>query len=207
MARSFSGFMLLEFGDLCRFARLEERGGAMTNILPATTYNLLDLGGKMKAGLALLGAGLGITDLTPAMVTAQMSAVESTDQIFNQKRSLRRDAGTALRSADTAGEALLLKAISVLKPHFGQQWNSKWIPAGFTGNSIAVPSTITSRTGLLKSFAKVFTANPTWEVSTADVQVTAALLASAQGFGDGGEQSEYRADGGGRREEGAGYGG
>lgn len=74
-----------------------------------------------------------------------------------------------------AGTALLAHALSIPKPHYGNQWNQQWVTAGFTTHSIAMPNTIAGRTALLKSFAQVFTDNATWEVSTADVTVTAAL--------------------------------
>ncbi|HET6407582.1 MAG TPA: fibronectin type III domain-containing protein, partial [Chthoniobacteraceae bacterium] len=59
--------------------------------------------------------------------------------ILNAARQRHTAALTVLRETVAASRVLAMQAIDVLRPTLGRQWTSRWMAAGFSSGSIAVP--------------------------------------------------------------------
>ena len=145
------------------------------------------LGQDMSAGLAALGASLGITQITPAFFSSALSTFVAADAEFLAQRSARQTASDGFTAADAELAAWLGNARLALATKLGQRWSTEWAQAGFRNNSTMVPTTISDRlvlTGVLVTF---FSANPSYEQPTIEVTATqastlhyAATIARAQ---------------------------
>ena len=80
------------------------------------------------------------TDLTaligvPAGPGGVPPAVPGLKSLWNAAKANKTAMTAALRTAESNGRALAMTCIGALKPVLGQQWNSAWNAAGFTGGS------------------------------------------------------------------------
>ena len=124
------------------------------------------------------------TDLTaligvPAGPGGVPPAVPGLKSLWNAAKANKTAKTAALRTAESNGRALAMTCIGALKPVLGQQWNSAWNAAGFTGGSIAVP---THPQALLLQLRGYYGTNPAREVK--DINGIACTAAACQAASD-----------------------
>jgi hypothetical protein len=120
---------------------------------------------------ALIGMPAGPNNVPPA--------VPGLKSLWNTAKANKTAMTAALRTAESNGRALAMTCIGALKPVLGQQWNSAWNAAGFTGGSIAVP---THPQTLLLQLRGYYGTNPAREVK--DVNGIACTGAACQAASD-----------------------
>ena len=143
--------------------------------LPDDIYSLFTLGQDMADGAHNHEVAVGLKQNLEVNLLADLNPAILGQSAYRKVLADNVDLGTAVTVADSNGKAFLTSARRVLASSFGEKWNSDWAAAGFTGNSTAVPGTQGGREGLLLSLFNYFTANPSYEVSTPKLIVTAAL--------------------------------
>jgi hypothetical protein len=146
----------------------------MESLIPTTTNDpLLLQGHRMLRTLKSLDPALGVQLNTPARVTKDLNAYRKAAQGFDAARTLRtRTLTPELRRLDKEGSRLISKAKNILKPDFGNAWSDRWVDAGFTGPSIATPTSMSERVILLGKLALFLRENPNYEMEK--MGVTAA---------------------------------
>src|ERR1700686_2435160 len=119
---------------------------------------------------ALVGTPAGPGNVPPA--------VPGLKDKWNIARAGKIDGTFGFNVAKRQGRALAAACIGVLKLYLGNQWNSQWSVAGFTGGSLAMPDNPLT---LLQQIAAYFAANPSHEAPTLTptVAVTAAACTAA----------------------------
>ena len=93
----------------------------------------------------------------PAGPNNNPPAVPGAKQIWDEAQATKSDKTGLYRLACSNGRALAAIAIGILKPRLGNRYNAAWKAAGFTNNSLAVP---TDPGAMLKELGDYFTTHP-----------------------------------------------
>ncbi|MBI2924870.1 MAG: fibronectin type III domain-containing protein [Verrucomicrobia bacterium] len=118
---------------------------------------------------ALIGKPAGPNGIPPA--------VPGLKALWNTAKANKTAMTAALRTVSSNGRTLAMTCIGTLKPFLGQQWNSTWNAAGFTGRSIAVPGNPMT---MLQQLRAYYAANPGREVPNVNgIACTAAACEAA----------------------------
>ena len=125
------------------------------------------------------------------------AAVPGAKQLWDEAQSAKTDKTGLHRLACSNGRALASVAIGILKPRLGNHYNAAWKAAGFTNNSLAIP---TNPGAMLKELGDYFTQHPDHAAPTltplavsaatcgaAAAAILAAAEASKQSNVDGGQ--------------------
>lgn len=128
----------------------------------------------MADGAKNHGAAIGLKQNDEPAIRADLAAARVAVNAYNIARNSGTGFHTALRVADANANAFLKAARAVLAQNLGQSWTTKWAPTGFPNQSTAVPDTQDARFTLCQSLADFFTKNPTLEINTPKLVVTAA---------------------------------
>jgi len=122
----------------------------------------------LRANLtALVGIPAGPNNTPPA--------VPGLKALWNTAQGNKSTKTGALRTAQSNGRFLARTCIRSLMPVLGEDWNSAWSDAGFTGGSLAVP---TNPLPMLQQLRAYYAANPTRE--TANVNGIACTAAACE---------------------------
>ena len=122
----------------------------------------------LRANLtALVGTPAGPDNVPPA--------VPGLKALWNTAQANKSAKTAALRTAQSNGRFLARTCIRSLMPVLGEDWNSAWSDAGFTGGSLAVP---TNPLPMLQQLRAYYAANPTRE--TANVNGIACTAAACE---------------------------
>src|SRR5438874_2108989 len=116
------------------------------NPIPDTPSQVLALGNSMLAGLTSLGETLGITQVTPAQLSAALAAFSAQDSSYNAARTARKVASDEVGSTARTLKGWLAAVKGVLSSSFGYTWNADWVQAGFT-DSTAIPTNVDDQVG------------------------------------------------------------
>ena len=143
--------------------------------LPDGIHDLFTLAEDMADGAHNHGAALGLKQNTETSLRADLDPAIAAQADYKKTVSANTDLSTALIVADSNGKAFIGSARRVLASNFGEKWNQSWAGTGFPDNSTAVPNTQAKRQALLLSLKNFFTDNPSYEVNTPKLIVTAAL--------------------------------
>ena len=132
------------------------------------------------------GAAIGLKQNTEPSIRTDLTAligvppaVPGLKSLWNAAKANKTAKTAALRTAESNGRALAMTCIGALKPVLGQQWNSAWNAAGFTGGSIAVP---THPQALLLQLRGYYGTNPAREVK--DINGIACTATACQAASD-----------------------
>lgn len=112
---------------------------------------------------------------TPAGPNNTPPAVPGLTALWNTAKTNKSSKTAALRTAQSNGRFLARTCIRSLMPVLGEDWNSAWNDAGFTGGSLAVP---TNPLPMLQQLRAYYAANPTRE--TANVNGIACTAAACE---------------------------
>lgn len=142
--------------------------------LPDGIYELFTHGEDMANGAHNHEATVGLKQNKEVDLRADLAPAIAAQKDYRAVINANTALSTAVTIADSNGKAFLGSARRVLASNFGERFNQSWAAAGFSDNSTAVPNTQPRREALLLSLRDFFTDNPSYEVSTPKVVVTAA---------------------------------
>lgn len=170
------------FGDGSRFG-VETTSGRKfkrtmaSNPLPGPNDKLFALASRMINGLHDLEVTIGIKQNTEAVLTASLSAAESSEAAFGNAKTERKEANGELTKKDGEGKTFIGNARKRLAKFFGERPSTEWEGAGWPSGSTSTPTTQDERFALIKSVKAYFTLHP--EHASADMEATAALAQAA----------------------------
>ena len=116
---------------------------------------------------ALVGTPAGPANVPPA--------VPGLKALWNTAQANKSSKTANLRTAQSNGRFLARTCIRSLFPVLGEDWNSAWSDAGFTGGSLAIP---TNPLPTLQQLRAYYAANPTRE--TANINGVACTAAACE---------------------------
>lgn len=116
---------------------------------------------------ALVGTPAGPANVPPA--------VPGLKALWNTAKAAKSSKTAALRTVQSNGRFLARTCIRSLFPVLGEDWNSAWQDAGFTGGSLAIPANPLATLQQLRAY---YAANPTRE--TANVNGVACTAAACE---------------------------
>ena len=126
----------------------------------------------MATGTPPAGEPYGISTATTDALNTKNTAYENVIGAPASARSTRKAKTAALRTVQSNGRFLARTCIRSLMPVLGEDWNSAWQDAGFTGGSLAVPANPLPNLQQLRAY---YAANPTKETANVNgIAYTAA---------------------------------
>jgi len=146
-----------------------------SNPLPDKLNLLFTEAEDMSDGLHRHETPLGVKQNTEAVIRAALAAARAAESEFGIARDAKSDANEALRVTDSNAREFIGVARSLLVPRLGAQWSAAWLPTGFPNQSTTVPKLQSERLDLCAALKTYFTNNPTLEVTSVSITVTAAL--------------------------------
>lgn len=146
-----------------------------SNPTPDPIDELIASGEDMCDGLDQHAVTLGITQNTPAKTRADLDALIAAVNAQSAAEGAQPAAYSALRTADSNGKGFIAAFIKVASITLGNEWSDEWLGTGLPDNTVGVPGTQDKRFAALPGIKAYLTANPTMEISTPKVTVTAAL--------------------------------
>ena len=118
---------------------------------------------------------LGITQNTFAKTRADLDALIAAVNEQSAAEGAQPAAYAALRTADSNGKGFIAAFIKTASITLGNEWSDDWLATGLPDNTVGVPGTQDKRFAALAGIKAYLTANPTMEVATPKVTITAAL--------------------------------
>ena len=120
------------------------------------------------------GAAIGLKQNTEAAIRADLATARAAQTAYGNAKTAKDTFNTNLRIADSNGRAFIKAASALFSQTLSEGWTAAWEATGFPNTSTAVPTTQDERLTLLASLKSYFTANPTSEVNTPKLILTAA---------------------------------
>lgn len=145
-----------------------------TNTTPDDMDNLIALLEDMCDGLETHELTVGVKQNTRSTLLGVLNSLRTSETAYAVSKAQRAVKISALKVADEAAEAWLLKAAKVLRISLGERWTVAWEPTGFPSGSTAVPTSMDKRFTLLGSLKSYFAANPGKEAVNQGVTAAAA---------------------------------
>jgi hypothetical protein len=144
------------------------------NEIPRPYDPLVELMEDAADGADAYGVAVGVKQNTGPVIRARLEAlvgkpagpggvppaVPGLKALLNVAKANKTAKTADLRTANSNGRALAMTCIGTLKPVLGQQWNSQWNAAGFTGGSLQVPANPMTKLQQLRAY---YAANPARE--------------------------------------------
>jgi hypothetical protein len=183
---SVEGAYLLERGDLGWVAdpasasfpkaiKKTKRKYTMSNPTPGPIPLLIAAGEDMCDGLDTHEVALDIKQNTAAATRADLETLKLKQNAFKTGKDAITAANTAIRLADSNAKGFIARCIKVFIPTLGDTYGAAWVPTGLPGPGLTPPRTQDERFTVLDGLRAYLVANPTMEVSTPKLTVTAAL--------------------------------
>ena len=146
-----------------------------SNPTPDPIDELISAGEDMCDGLNQHAVALGITQNTFAKARADLDALLAAVDAQSAAEGAQPAAYSALRTADSNGKGFIAAFIKVASINLGNGWSDEWLATGLPDNTVGVPGTQDKRFAALSGIKAYLVANPTMEITTPNVTVTAAL--------------------------------
>ena len=147
----------------------------MTNPIPDALPQLFALGEDAADGAKAKGAIIELKQNTETDIRADLAAAKTAEQIYGAAKTAKDTFSTNLRIADSNARSFIKAVSAYFSQTISENWSAAWAATGFPNQSTAVPTTQDARLTLLDSLNVYFTKNPTMEVSTPKLVLTAAL--------------------------------
>jgi hypothetical protein len=158
--------------------KTKKRKYMASNPTPDPIDELIAAGEDMCDGLSQHAVTLGITQNTFAKTRADLDALLAAVDAQSAAEGAQPAAYAALRTADSNGKGFIAAFIKIASITLGNDWSDDWLATGLPDNTVGVPGTQDKRFAALAGLKAYLTANPTMEISTPKVTVTAALAAT-----------------------------
>ncbi len=146
-----------------------------SNPTPDPLDELIAAGEDMCDGLNQHAVALEITQNTFAKTRADLDALLAAVDAQSAAEGAQPAAYNALRTADSNGKGFIAAFVKVASITLGNDWTDDWLATGLPDNTVGVPTTQDKRFAALTGIKAYLLANPTMEVTTPKVTVTAAL--------------------------------
>lgn len=146
------------------------------NSLPKTVAELLDLATQCKNGLTAHAVALGILQPTAATLGTAFAALQAKQLAFNNKRTAHAVAYDPFHLQVGSLRKICLDARKILSISFGDDWNPKWVDAGWTNSTTEVPEQAAALQQLGTSLVTFLTDNADYQVDTAKIKFTPAAI-------------------------------
>ena len=146
-----------------------------SNPTPDPIDELLAASEDMCDGINQHAVALGITQNTFAKTRADLDALIAAVNEQSAAEGAQPAAYAALRTADSNGKGFIAAFIKTASITLGNEWSDDWLATGLPDNTVGVPGTQDKRFAALAGIKAYLTANPTMEVATPKVTITAAL--------------------------------
>ena len=141
-----------------------------------TRYDELVAGGEdLYDGLFKHALALDLKDNSPVVVRADLDALIASNDDLSAAEGAQPALYTALQVADSNAKGFIGAVVKVLSISLGNDWSDAWEATGLPDNRVGIPATQDARFTALNGLKAYFTKNPTMEVSTTVLTVTAAL--------------------------------
>jgi hypothetical protein len=144
------------------------------NPIPESLSQLFALAEDAADGAKDHGAAIDLKQNTEAAIRADLAAARAAESDYGKAKAAKDTFATNLRIADSNGRAFIKAASALFSQTISESWTAAWEGTGFPNQSTAVPGTQDERFTLLASLKKYFTDNPTAEVNTPKLVITAA---------------------------------
>ena len=146
-----------------------------SNPTPDPLDELIAAGEDMCDGLNQHAVALGITQNTFVKSRADLDALLTAVNEQSAAEGAQPAAYAALRTADSNGKGFIAAFIKVASITLGNAWSDGWLATGLPDNTVGVPRTQAKRFTALAGIQAYLLANPTMEISTPALTMTAAL--------------------------------
>jgi hypothetical protein len=143
------------------------------NPLPGPIPPLLALGEDMANGAHNHGAAISLKQNDETGIRSDLDPARAAFNAYSKSKDASVTLHSILRAADSTAYAFIKAASALLAQSLGEFWSTAWAPTGFPNHSTAVPSTQDERFTLCQSLADFYTANPSYEVTTPKLVITA----------------------------------
>lgn len=144
-----------------------------SNSLPNDLDKVINLGLDMVDGLDQLETVVGVKQNTKAVTEPEVLDFKTKKETYDTLNGQSNAKTAAVTIATSNARGFCTLARDNFKPVFGPKAGSPWTAAGWPENSIAVPSKADDILPLLRGIKNFLTANPTREINTAEVKLTA----------------------------------
>jgi hypothetical protein len=166
--------MPAQAGSVCEQFNLKGEQDMASNKLPRKREQLFTAAQGLADGLKAQEARLGIKQNTEQEIRTVLAAALSANTAFNTLSAANAVLIAAQNVAAGKARDFIFAAKGVLANSLGRQWSPAWLPTGFTGNSLRIPTHVAERQALLESLQKYFAENPDKEVETLNVTASQA---------------------------------
>jgi hypothetical protein len=145
-----------------------------SNQVPQKREQLYAAAQDLADGLKAQEARLGIKQNTEQDVRSALAAALSANTAFNVLSAEYASLVAALKDAAGNAKDFIQTAKFALAKSLGQRWSAAWLPTGFAGSSLRIPSDVAERQTLLESLQKYLEANPDKQVEAFNVTASQA---------------------------------
>ena len=146
----------------------------MQNSLPAALPPLFALAEDAADGAKDHGPTIELKQNTEAAIRADLAAARTAEKIYGNAKTAKDTFSTNLRLADSNARSFIKSCSAYFSETLSEDWSAAWTDTGFPNQSTAVPGTQDARYTLVGSLKTYFTDNPTMEVDTPKLVLTAA---------------------------------
>ncbi len=147
----------------------------MDNPIPNGLPQLFALAEDAADGAHAQGAAIGLKQNTEDPIRADLAAAKTDEQNYAAAKTAKDTFSSNLRTADSNGRSFIKSCGAYFSQVISEGWTAAWAATGFPNQSTAVPGTQDARLTLLGSLNNYFTKNPTMEVNTPNLVLTAVL--------------------------------
>ena len=146
----------------------------MQNKLSPVILSLCSQAEDMAVGCHNLQVTLGIEHNTETVIRGVLTPAGTAENTYQAAKAAKSVAVAAQKSADVSAREFITMTVTVLKKHLGKTWSPLWAEVGFVNGSLAVPSKISQRLGLLLSIKTYLAAHTGYEADQVAVTADAA---------------------------------
>jgi hypothetical protein len=146
-----------------------------SNPTPNRYDELVSGGEDLYDGLVKHAVALDLKDNSPVVVRADLDALIASNNDLSAAEGAQPALYTALQVADSNAKGFIGAVVKVLSISLGNDWSDAWEATGLPDNRVGIPTTQDARFTALNGLKAYFEKNPTMEVSTTVLTVTAAL--------------------------------
>ena len=146
----------------------------MNNPIPDALSQLFALAEDAADGAHAHGVAIGLKQNTEPDIRADLAAARTAEGAYSKAKTAKDTFSTNLRLADSNGRSFIKSCSAYFSETISEDWSTAWTATGFPNQSTAVPSTQDERYTLVGSLKTYFTDNPSMEVNTPKLVLTAA---------------------------------
>jgi hypothetical protein len=145
-----------------------------SNPIPATNSQLFALAQDAGDGATAHEAAIGLLQNTSVKIYADLTAARAAEAAYAAIKTAKDTASANLRQADSNVRAFIKALAAYYTQIISDGWTAAWEATGFPNQSPSIPASQDERLMLCAATRDYLTANPTKEISNANLVLTAA---------------------------------